>query len=194
MSVRLSVRTEQRGSYWTDFSWNMKLEDFSKSVYKIQSFIKLLTTIPCTSHEDQCILVISCWVLLRMRNISVKIHRENQIHFIFNTVSLENRAVYYIMWKNMAEPDRSQVTKWRTRFAFGITKDKHTHTHTHTHTYTLRICNIYSFPRRQWLGERVSFIHYYLHCLSYYLPAVSRKMTHYSRITGRLSCRSIGIY
>jgi hypothetical protein len=33
--------------------------------------------------------------------------RENQnIHFMFNNVSSESRAVYGIMWKNMAEPDR----------------------------------------------------------------------------------------
>jgi len=39
-------------------------------------------------------------------------YRENQdTQFIFNTFSPENRAVYEIMWKNMVEPDASQLTK-----------------------------------------------------------------------------------
>ena len=31
-------------------------------------------------------------------------------------------------------------------------------------TDTLRICNTYTFPRRQWLRERASML--YVHCLS----------------------------
>jgi hypothetical protein len=49
-----------------------------------------------------------------MRNFSGKNRRENQnTHFMFNTFSFssENRALYEIMWKNMVEPDRPQMTK-----------------------------------------------------------------------------------
>jgi hypothetical protein len=62
-----------------------------------------------------------------MRNVSDKRCRENQnTHCIFNNE---------IMWENMAEPDRLQVTIRRVRFACWITKATHTHTYT-THTHT----------------------------------------------------------
>jgi len=32
----------------------------------------------------------------------------------------ENRAVYYIMWKNNVEPDRPQMKIWRMRMACWI--------------------------------------------------------------------------
>jgi hypothetical protein len=33
--------------------------------------------------------------------------RGNQnTHFMFNNIFLENRAVYEVMWKNMVQPDR----------------------------------------------------------------------------------------
>jgi len=41
--------------------------------------------------------------------------------------SLENRAVYEIMWKNMVEPDGSQMTIWRMYIACWITKAAKTH-------------------------------------------------------------------
>ena len=63
-----------------------------------------------------------------MRNVSDKIFRENQTtHFVFNNFfSLpENRAVYEIMWKNIAETDRPQ--KMRMRIACWIPKATDTH-------------------------------------------------------------------
>jgi hypothetical protein len=46
-----------------------------------------------------------------MRNVQNKLSGENQTtHFMFNNFLSENRAVYEIMWKNMAEPDRPHMT------------------------------------------------------------------------------------
>jgi hypothetical protein len=39
----------------------------------------------------------------------------------------ENCAVYEIMWNNMAETDRSQMTIWRMRVAFSIPKATNAH-------------------------------------------------------------------
>ena len=39
----------------------------------------------------------------------------------------ENRAVYEIMWKNIAEMGRLQITIWRIRIACWITKATNTH-------------------------------------------------------------------
>jgi len=53
-----------------------------------------------TSHEDRyTFLIISRSVLLRTRNVSDIICRENQNTFC----DVENRAVYEIMWKNILQ-------------------------------------------------------------------------------------------
>jgi hypothetical protein len=45
-----------------------------------------------------------------MRNVSNRSCRENQnTQFIFH-IFLENCGVYEIMWKNIVEPDRPQMT------------------------------------------------------------------------------------
>jgi hypothetical protein len=89
----------------------------------------------CTLHGDLCTFVkISHQILLRMRNVSDNICRENQnIHFIFNNFFSENRAVYEKMWKNIVERGRLQFLTRCMRIACWITKVTNTHTHTHTH-------------------------------------------------------------
>ena len=68
-------------------------------------------------------------VLLRTRNVSDKRCRENpNTHFVFsNLFSFEYRTVYEIMWKNMVEPVRSQMTTWLMRFSFWLRKATNTH-------------------------------------------------------------------
>jgi hypothetical protein len=50
-------------------------------------------------------------------------------HFMFSNffISPENRAVYEILWKNIVEPDRPQMTIWRMRVACWIIKATNTH-------------------------------------------------------------------
>jgi len=56
-------------------------------------------------------MIISCSVLLRIRNFSDKNCRETQnTHFISNNFFFENNAIYEIMWKNVVETDRPQMT------------------------------------------------------------------------------------
>ena len=66
---------------------------------------------------------------------------------MFNNFFPENLAVYEIMWKNVVEPERPQVTMRRMRSACCIT----TATHTHTHYVVLT-----ALPLQQWLDERAS--------------------------------------
>jgi len=40
----------------------------------------------------------------------------------------ENRAVYKMVWENILEWGRAQMTKWRTRIACWIPKATHAHT------------------------------------------------------------------
>jgi len=49
-----------------------------------------------------------------MRTVSDKIYRENQ-NFCVQKRPFANRAVYDILYKNMLESDRPQVTVWRMR-------------------------------------------------------------------------------
>jgi hypothetical protein len=64
-----------------------------------------------------------------MKIVSDKVCSENQntfydqYHFL-----IENRASYEIMWKNIVELDRPQVTIWRMRLACWIPKATNTHT------------------------------------------------------------------
>jgi hypothetical protein len=67
------------------------------------------------------------------------------------------------MWKNIAEPDRPQMTIWRMRIACWITKA----------TNTLRTCTTLTriaFLLQQWLYERASMLPYrYIACRVQYL-------------------------
>ena len=84
-----------------------------------------------TLNEDQyTFLITSHSFRLRIRNVSDKRCRENQnTHFVFNKLFffLENRAVYEIMWKNIVERGRSQMTIWRLRIACWIPKARNIH-------------------------------------------------------------------
>jgi hypothetical protein len=72
--------------------------------------------------------IISRLFLLRMRNVSEKICRENQnTLFVLSNFFLENRAVYEIMWKNTVERGRPQMTIWRMRITCWIPKATDTH-------------------------------------------------------------------
>ena len=73
-----------------------------------------------------------------------------------------------IMWTNTVEPDRPQMTIWRTRIACWIPKVTNTHSE-----YVILI----AFALQQWLHECVSVLCYmYITCLvmsiAYPLPAI----------------------
>ena len=108
--ILLAVRMEQFGAHWTDLHeiWCI----FSKICLGNSNFINIWQRITGTLHEDLCTVTITFhWILLRMRNVLGKIHRENQNRYFMLIMffSPENRAVYVIMWKNVVEPDRSQM-------------------------------------------------------------------------------------
>jgi hypothetical protein len=63
-----------------------------------------------------------------MRNISGRFVQEIDIHILCPVFfSLENRAVYGLMWKNMVEPDRPYITILHMRIACWITKATNTY-------------------------------------------------------------------
>jgi hypothetical protein len=93
-------------------------------------------------------MIISCSVLLGMRNVSDQICTDNQnTHFVFGNFSPEKPAVYEIMWQNIVQPGRPQMTIWRMRVACWIPKATNSH---------LEYVMLIAFPLQQWLHERAS--------------------------------------
>ena len=75
----------------------------------------------------------------------------------FPLFSPENRAVYEKMWKNIVEPEKSQVTIWCKHIVCCIPKATNTHSE-----YVILIV----FPLQQWLCEGTSKLrHTYIACL-----------------------------
>ena len=96
-----------------------------------------LRRITGTLHEDQCtFMIMSSWIILRRRNFPDKLCRENQnSHSMFsNPPPPPNPAFYEIMWKNMVDKDRLQLTIQYSACAV----------HTE-YRHILRICNTYCF-------------------------------------------------
>jgi hypothetical protein len=86
---------------------------------------------------------------------------------MFNNIFFfENRAVYEIMWKNIVEPGRPQMTVWRMRIACFIPKA----TNTHSACVILIV-----FPMQRWLQEGPLMLRYtYIACLVFALCCVRR--------------------
>ena len=78
-----------------------------------------------------------------------KVVEKIKTHFVFSNFLSENRAIYEIMWENMAERGRSQMTIWRMRIACWIPKATNTHSE-----YVVLI----AFPRQQWFRESASVV------------------------------------
>jgi hypothetical protein len=68
-----------------------------------------------TLHNDIfTFITISPWILLTVRNVLNKSCSENKnTHLCSVTFFSESRAVYEIISKNMLEPERPQMAKWR---------------------------------------------------------------------------------
>ena len=124
-----SVRMEQLGSQRKLSYCVLHLKICRENV----RFFQNQTVITGTLHEDQnTFFIISLSVLLRMRNVSVKSCTENQnTYFVFSNfppLPPQNRAIYEIMWKNIVERGRPQMTIWRVRILCWLPKATNQHT------------------------------------------------------------------
>jgi len=116
-----------------------------------------------TLCEDQYIFfIISHSFLLRMRNISDKRCRENQnTHFEFDNYFFKKLVLCDIIWKNIVEPCRPQMTVWCMCLACWIPNATNT---------CLEYVILITFVLQQWLRKHVSLLCYtYIVCLVYYL-------------------------
>jgi len=63
-----------------------------------------------------------------MRNVPDKVAKKIKTHiFFFVTLFFKNRAIDDIIWKNIVEPDRSQMTVCVMRMACWIPRATNTH-------------------------------------------------------------------
>jgi len=136
------------------FSWNLTFEYFSKICREIRFSLKVVKNDGHFVWRPICICIISLPLLIRMRNVSIKICRENQnAHLMLRNVLFRNSSR---LWDNVEKYcGAGQATDDHTirhmRFASRI----NTATNTHLE-YVIRI----PFPQRQWLHERSSILHF----------------------------------
>ena len=100
------------GTIWLPLEGIWYLIIFRTTVKRIQVSFKS-DKITETLHEDVCtFMVLSQWIILRMRKVSGKICSENQnTHLTFSKFFPKKIiAIYEIMWKNMVQPDKPQMT------------------------------------------------------------------------------------
>jgi len=106
-----------------------------------------MTRITGTLHGDQnTFLIMSRSVLLRLRNVSDKICKQNHnTHFVFSNI-FRYCTVYEIMWKTCRAGQATDDNLIRRmRIACWISKTMNTHSE-----YVIFI----AYPLQQWLQER----------------------------------------
>jgi len=107
---------------------NLILEDFSKICWENSISLKSDKNNVYFTWSPIYVFIISRSFLLRMRNVSDTTCRENQNTRTVFSKLFENRTVNEIMWKNIVERGRTQMTIWRMRIACWIPKATNTHT------------------------------------------------------------------
>jgi hypothetical protein len=136
MSVRLSVQMEQFGSHWRKFDILTFFENLSRKF----KFHYNLLRITGTLHEGYFtwrvlymktnihFLSYVSHFLLEWEMFHTKAVQNLQTHAVSSVTffSLENRAVYETMWKNIVERGRPQMTIWCMRIACWIHEAKNT--------------------------------------------------------------------
>ena len=122
---------EQMDTQWMDFHEIWYLKIFFENVYRKFKFDLYLRRITSTLHEDPCKLLVTWrWILLRMRNISDEICRENQntrVRF-HNFVPRKSCHLLENVWKTWSKQTdhEDNIIRCMT-FACCITKGTNTH-------------------------------------------------------------------
>jgi len=132
------------------FSWNLMFEYFSTLSKENLRSIKVLP-----KQRVIYMKTISRSILLRMRNVSDKIRRENQNTFCVQYLFQRTLNFCDNVWKYVtAGQATDEGIIRRMRFACFVNKVTNTHS-----VYVI----LNAFPLQQWLHERVSILRY-IHC------------------------------
>jgi hypothetical protein len=87
---------------------------------------------------------------LECKIFQTKIVERIKTHFVFNNFC-KYCAVYALMWENIVDPGRPQMTIWPTHIACWIPKSKN---------MLSEYVTLIDFPLQQWLHERASVLCY----------------------------------
>jgi hypothetical protein len=110
VSFVMSVCMEQLGSHWTDFREMWHLRVFRNSVERIQVWLKYDRNNGYLCGVLTKFMIISRWIVLRIRNVSGKIRREIQSkYFVFNVFFL---IIQFLLWDHL---EKYGTAKWVTR-------------------------------------------------------------------------------
>jgi len=104
-------------------------------------------------------MILSCWILLRLRSVSDKSCRENQsMHFMFDILFFfKNRSFYGKIWY------RQTGHRWQYNTVHALCMLDNL-----CYEHTLRICNNYSFPTATTITRMHLSVTLYIHRLSYF--------------------------
>ena len=103
-------------------------------------------------HNARTCKLIFRSVLRRMRHALDRLVEKIKTHVVWSIAFFfENHAFYEIIWKNIVQPDRTQMTIWRMHIAYFVSQGTDTHS---------ECVIIIDFPQLQWFHERASALHY----------------------------------
>ena len=143
------------------FSWNLKLEYFSKNCRENSCLIRI-------EQEKRVLYMktnIHFWsylaqFFLEWEMFQTKFVEEIKTHILFSVTSFRKSCLLEIMLKNIVENGRPQMTILRIRTACCIPKATNTHS---------KYIIITAFPLQQWLHERAStYVYTYIACLVHF--------------------------
>jgi hypothetical protein len=143
------------------FSWNLIFEYFSKNCREYSNFQAKVTG---TLHEEQCtFMIISCWILLRMRNSQTTVVEKITTHILCSVALFFPRKPCRL-WDCLEKYDRDrQATDDSLIRHRPITSPMNKDTNTHS-DYAVLL----TFPRKHWLSECASLLSLYVCCPSCY--------------------------
>ena len=128
MPIHLSVSPHGTARLPQDgFSRNLIFAYFSKICRENSSFNETWQNNGYFTWRPIDFLIISRWILLRMRNVSDRVLDKIETHILCSITFFEDRVFYGIMWVSLVEPDRPQMTTRHVRITCWIPKSTHTH-------------------------------------------------------------------
>jgi len=112
-----------------------------------------------TLHEDLCtFMIISCWIILRIRNVSDKSFRQNQnTRFMFNNFFRKSSYLWDNV-ENIVELEKPQITVWCTCIS---------HWYLRLQTHTFKVCNTYFFSTATKVAQTCFNVMLHINCLTY---------------------------
>jgi hypothetical protein len=144
MSVCSSIHNEQLASHWTDFHEIWYLSIFRESVEKIQVSLK-------PDKNNWYFTWRPAHIFYHISRISSEnekwfwhVVQKNKTHILYSLTFFEKSAFHEIMWKNMIQPYRSQMTGYK---------------------HILRISNTYCFSTETMIAWTRLNLKLYVHCL-----------------------------